>query len=66
MMGNTPGALKASGRFAACNTLLNGGLPKMLAQGLEILPDGWMQREGWEEIIDQFSGLIEEPERKDN
>ena len=38
----------------------------MLAQGLEILPDGWMQREGWEEIIDQFSGLIEEPERKDN
>ena len=62
MMGNTPEAQKASGRFAACNALLNGLTPGLIQFGADILPAGWIQRQGWDEIINQFSGLIEEPE----
>lgn len=58
MMANSEEGENASGRHAALNALLAGGIPEELEQKLDILPAHWPQRAGWYEALQQFKGLI--------
>ena len=60
MLDNTIEAAAASGRWAACEALLNGLTPEDAGDALKIIPVEWMQRKGWQEIINQFSGLVDD------
>lgn len=60
MLDNTIEAAAASGRWAACEALLNGLTPEDAGDALKIIPVDWMQRKGWQEIINQFSGLVDD------
>ena len=60
MMYNSPDALEASGRYAACCLLLTEEVtPEEALAGISILPAAWPQRQGARKIFSQFEGLIE-------
>lgn len=60
MLANTIEAAAASGRWAACEAILNGLTPEEADEALKVFPPDWPQRQGWLEIINQFSGLVED------
>lgn len=58
MMERSVAGDEASGRFAACCTLLDGVTPEDALDALSIFPPSWPQRRGAKEIYEQFKGLI--------
>lgn len=58
MMERTVEGDEASGRYAACETLLSGIKPEDALNALCIIPQTLPQRRGAKEIFEQFEGLI--------